>query len=219
MKTVIISIIYREPEWTQTKGCIEATEAPVLYVERRPDGWGSLTEAVNRGLDEALERYPLAQFFWVVTNVIFTALVLPRLEAVLTARPQLGMVHPVFESDHLFCRPVGGPGLREVPFVELTAPLIRREVLEKVGRFDEAMPYWGQDLDYGLRVRAAGYQIGVDPQTSVSHVYLRLLNKRVDVSKFTRRRRAARKAADAATRERLVEKYGPDWGRVTGRYT
>ena len=45
----IVSIVYHEPEWIETKKCIEACGVPVVYVERSPPGVGSLAEAINRG--------------------------------------------------------------------------------------------------------------------------------------------------------------------------
>jgi GT2 family glycosyltransferase len=49
---------------------------------------------------------------------------------------------------------------------------MRREVLEKTGKFDEN--YWGnflwEEVDYALQIRKQGYQILYDPRAAVFHV-------------------------------------------------
>lgn len=57
----------------------------------------------------------------------------------------------------------------EVEFVSGCAMLIRREVLEQVGVFDERFFLYYEDSDYCLRVRQHGYKILVDPKAVVWH--------------------------------------------------
>lgn len=46
----------------------------------------------------------------------------------------------------------------------------RREVLEKIGGFDEAFFMYGDDLDLCIRVKAAGYRIVYDGRHSIVHL-------------------------------------------------
>lgn len=61
------------------------------------------------------------------------------------------------------------------PYIESSAlsgmcMLIRRDVIEKVGLLDESLP-GGDDLDYSIRIRNAGYKLGICRRTFVFHHY------------------------------------------------
>lgn len=47
--------------------------------------------------------------------------------------------------------------------------LIRRKALERVGLLDEGFFMYGEDCDYGLRLRKAGFRLGVAPGARVLH--------------------------------------------------
>lgn len=64
-------------------------------------------------------------------------------------------------SDEMF------PG---VNFVVGYCMAIRRDAISAVGRFDESYPlYYWEDIDYGIRVRKAGFSIGVVSETCFHH--------------------------------------------------
>ncbi len=48
--------------------------------------------------------------------------------------------------------------------------LIRKEVLEKVGYFDEDYFLYGEDIDLCFRVKKAGFKIMYVPQVKIKHV-------------------------------------------------
>ncbi len=50
------------------------------------------------------------------------------------------------------------------------AILLRREVLEKTGTFDERYFMYYEDVDLCYRIRQAGWQIAFSPQTSIIHL-------------------------------------------------
>lgn len=54
-------------------------------------------------------------------------------------------------------------------YVTGSAMLIRRDVLERVGRLDERFFLVWEDVDFSLRARAAGYGLGMTPQAIVRH--------------------------------------------------
>jgi len=74
-------------------------------------------------------------------------------------------------SRHEGIRKIGArPKFRETQWVSGCALLIKREVIEKVGYFDEVYsPAYGEDIDYSMRVRQAGYKLVVNPNAILFH--------------------------------------------------
>jgi N-acetylglucosaminyl-diphospho-decaprenol L-rhamnosyltransferase len=62
-------------------------------------------------------------------------------------------------------------GLREVGFASGAALVVRREAWDAAGGFDEAYFMYGEDLDLSLRLRLAGWEIGLAPRARVEHAY------------------------------------------------
>ena len=61
-------------------------------------------------------------------------------------------------------------GLRDVPYVSACSLLIRRDVFESIGGFDEAYyPAYFEDADLALRLWAAGYAVKATPSSVVVH--------------------------------------------------
>ncbi|MCC7371691.1 MAG: glycosyltransferase family 2 protein [Chloroflexi bacterium] len=48
--------------------------------------------------------------------------------------------------------------------------LLRREVVERVGMFDEAYRMYGEDLDWAYRIKAAGWRVRYHPAVTVLHL-------------------------------------------------
>jgi hypothetical protein len=64
----------------------------------------------------------------------------------------------------------GNEEVHETDWATGCAMLIKSEVIEKVGFFDKVFsPGYGEDLDYSMRVRAAGYKIMVNPKAKLWH--------------------------------------------------
>jgi GT2 family glycosyltransferase len=70
-------------------------------------------------------------------------------------------------------RPVGevAGGPEEVGFVSGAAMVVRRAAWEAAGGFDERYFMYGEDLDLSLRLRLAGWALGVVPAARVEHDY------------------------------------------------
>ncbi|BBH16517.1 hypothetical protein Back2_08040 [Nocardioides baekrokdamisoli] len=60
--------------------------------------------------------------------------------------------------------------LRKVLAVNTAGMLVRREVLEQVGGFDDHLPIFGNDIDFCWRAAAAGHDTYVVPDAVVFHV-------------------------------------------------
>ncbi|MBC7264707.1 MAG: glycosyltransferase family 2 protein [Chloroflexi bacterium] len=60
----------------------------------------------------------------------------------------------------------------EVMYATGNGMIIRRRVLDEVGPFDEGFRFYGHDdSDIGIRIRNAGYEIGVAPEAVVWHLH------------------------------------------------
>ena len=60
--------------------------------------------------------------------------------------------------------------IRTVLAVNTAGMLVRRTVLEELGGFDEQLPVFGNDIDFGWRAAAAGHKTVVVPGAVVFHV-------------------------------------------------
>lgn len=58
---------------------------------------------------------------------------------------------------------------REVDWVSGCCMLFPRTVFDEVGLFDEAFPLYGEELDIGTRLRAAGLRIVFTPEVEILH--------------------------------------------------
>lgn len=210
----IIAIIYEEPEWQETRKCLDKIQCLKLYVDRQ--GTGSLAAAYNKGYRD-LMAYAAANniqidYVWFVSNPTFLPGTMERLVSAMDSTGYAA-IHPAFNSDHKHLRPV--PELkeanvkREVPYIEFTAPIVRADVFAKFP-LDEQMPYWGHDLDWSYRVRKDGYILAVHSGVRIEHTYIR--NSKPHP--VTQRRHQLRKQTNAATTAHLVELYGADWQTV-----
>ena len=221
MRILIVSVIYLEPEWKATRDCIainqnvcEMLGHTVNLIEVDRKGWGSLSEAMNRGAKEGeAERY---DYIWFVTNVTFNQDALANM-LVYAENSSFVAIHPAFNSDHAHLRPIpGGSFTLEVPFIEFTAPLVRADVFAAFP-LDERMPYWGMDLDWSYRVMQAGNKLGCCHEVVLGHEYIRN-NVKAKRHPITQKRWNARKRTDDGTRRRLIKLYGKDWKKVL-KYT
>jgi GT2 family glycosyltransferase len=70
-------------------------------------------------------------------------------------------------------RPVAAvdPRPHEVGFCSGAALVVRREAWDAAGGFDERYFMYGEDLDLSLRLRLAGWGLGVAPAARVAHDY------------------------------------------------
>ena len=59
--------------------------------------------------------------------------------------------------------------VRTVLAVNTAGMLVRRRVLEELGGFDEQLPIFGNDIDFGWRAAAAGHRTIVAPRAVVFH--------------------------------------------------
>lgn len=61
-------------------------------------------------------------------------------------------------------------GEREVGWVSGTAMLIKKQVIEKIGVLDENIFMYGEDVEYCMRARKAGFKIGWTDKATIIHL-------------------------------------------------
>lgn len=205
-KTVIVSVIYVEKEWQETKACIEKCNVPVIYVDRQ--GTGSLAEAYNRGFNEIKDK---PEYVWFVSNPTFNDSALSQLVKAMD-KTKFAAIHPCFRSDHQHLRNDGSREVKEIKYIEFTCPIVKFDVFADF-KLNEKMPYMGHDLDWSYRVKEAGYKIGVDMSVGIKHVYVRHLNRII-----SRQRAEKRKRANPSTYQELIRIYGEEWRKVLAYY-
>jgi GT2 family glycosyltransferase len=210
---MILAIRYKEPEYQKTVECLNAIErqgVKVAYVDRNPEGIGSLSEAINRGFRE---HWDGSEFVWVITNIQFDAYLYKKLINEFKNCPHVSAICPCYQSDHNFLQPSSFKwqcNTIVIPFIEFTAPMIRASVLKEFP-LDEDMPYVGMDLDWSYRVKQAGHTLAVDYATSIEHKYIRHSSK---TNPITKQRLKMRKLADKPTIKALESKHGKDWRNI-----
>lgn len=63
-----------------------------------------------------------------------------------------------------------GDKIKEVDYVTGAAFLIKREVIEKIGFFDEGFsPLYAEEVDYCIRAKRSGYKVIYSPKTVIVH--------------------------------------------------
>jgi hypothetical protein len=60
--------------------------------------------------------------------------------------------------------------LQHVDFVSGVDLLVKRELIEKIGMFDEGYPLYHEETDFGLRAQRAGYECKIVPSAFVQHM-------------------------------------------------
>jgi len=160
--------VYLSPAWNQG---IRETSAPfVLLLNPDTEWWrGTLADYLRAALEHPragivgpLVRnsdgtvYPSGRVFPSVTDAVGHAF--------------LGSVRP----GNLFTQRYHMEGWdrtteREVDWVSGCCMLFPRRAFDEVGTFDEAFPLYGEELDMGARLRAAGWSILFTPEVEILH--------------------------------------------------
>lgn len=58
---------------------------------------------------------------------------------------------------------------KEIDFANGCCLLIKKEVFEKIGLFDETFFFYGEDVDFSIRARKSGYKLVYCPQSVIYH--------------------------------------------------
>jgi GT2 family glycosyltransferase len=172
-----------------TDGSADAIAAryPSAVLIRHRENLG-YTGGVNAGLQHAIQHG--ADYVWLLNNdAVVTPGSLTRLLAFAEQHPRIGLLSPVVRHyDEPHDIQFAGTLLEEpparVPHVHFldggaalvgdlvlvgTALLIRSSVVSGIGSLDDRYFAYGEDWDYSLRARAAGFEVAVLPAAVVFH--------------------------------------------------
>ncbi|NLI74665.1 MAG: glycosyltransferase family 2 protein [Euryarchaeota archaeon] len=144
---------------------------------------------INTAIKEALKNDP--EFVLIMNNdAVSTPYFLKPLIDIMDRRPQCGVAGPkilYYDSDLIW---FGGGAYnkwlgytkhqgmdradiedveRQVDYITGCAALIRSEVFQHIGLYDEEFTIYFEDLDLGLRAEAAGYESWYVPSSIVRH--------------------------------------------------
>jgi hypothetical protein len=170
--------------------------------EIRLDENVGFTKGWNLGIQRIFDDY---DSFWIMNSDIQTeAVCFDKLKEVLESHPRLGIVSPYCNSPHALMHRQTQTWLRYTSFVEFVCPIIRKEVISKIGYLDESfIKGWGVEYDYCWRTRRNGYSVGVYDLVGVNHL------EHATIDKVGREDYFSQAAYEMNTY--LSEKYGNTW--------
>lgn len=173
-------------------GSIEQVEAGFAEVQVVRSGRNlGYTGGNNLGIKLALEQG--ADYCWLLNDdVLVAADALELLLAEAAERPQAGLLGPLVMTrenpdviltaggilrDGWFSQTMGTgehnqgqfPAVAEVDYLSGCALLVSRRFVQKVGLLDDRFFMYHEDVDWGVRARAAGFQVVVVRQARVWH--------------------------------------------------
>lgn len=157
------------------------------------------------GFNFALEKYYNDyDAFWLLTNDVSVPQgTFEMLVKHLEENPRIGIIQASVNSPWKQMERTKNQGFKYVPFIEIIAPIIRKEVFNKIGLFDSIrFPYgWGNDFDFGYKARRAGFALAVDCDCTMKHLDAKGYD---NVEEYFRNASATQNAG-------LTELYGKDW--------
>lgn len=140
---------------------------------------------VNQGLTLALKDKNITHFFLMNNDLSIVFGSFAQLLLTFNKYPRAGLVSPVLHHEGgydwggRYSKWSGGvlhknwgnkpKTIQTVGHVAGAAMLISREVIEKVGLFDERFFLYYEDLDFCLRIIQAGYTIHINPDIVAEH--------------------------------------------------
>lgn len=117
--------------------------------------------------DSEWHKYP---YVWMVNDDIEGASMEMYRSLIETAKEfDAFMVTPSFNSPHKVFHSQG-EGLREVNWIDMTAPLIDLRKYWALGGFDKAFTGYGADIDLAVRAREKDYKMIVDDELHLHHI-------------------------------------------------
>ena len=143
--------------------------------------------------------------FWLMNSDIeISQESINRIEFLMQLHPY-SMVTPSYNCWMKQCKNNGSPGIRQVKCIEFTAPVIRRDVFEKIGFFDETFTKgYGVEFDWSLRMQQAGLKQYCDDKSVFYHIGQQTISAHGQLREY--------EAIAKYELNRGMEKYyGPQW--------
>ncbi len=161
----------------------------------------------TKGWNKAIKLlYNYYDAFWLMNSDIqINPDSIHRIET-LIRRDNVHIITPSFNSWMEHCNNFGTPGERLSNVIEFTAPVIRKEVFDKIGFFDERFSLgYGVEYDFCLRAWNAGFNIYIDDASYFHHL------GQQSIEKTSGGYKAYSKKAFAEMKKGMEEKWGKNW--------
>ncbi len=132
----------------------------------------------NRAIREIMKNDAgYYQAFWLMNSDIeISQNSIKRIHDLMDLHPY-SMITPSYNCWMKQCKNNGSPGIREVKCIEFTAPVIRRDVFEKIGFFEESFTKgYGVEFDWSLKMQAAGLRQYCDDKSFFYHIGQQTIN-------------------------------------------
>ena len=163
----------------------------------------------NRAIKWIRENYPNDNFeaFWLMNSDIqINRSSIFRIED-LMSKHDIPMITPSYNCWMRHCHNLGSGSFREVTNIEFTAPVIRADVFDSIGYFDERfMLGYGVEFDFAIRMRSKGLKMYCDDGSSFHHIGQQSINKDIGLADYSR-------FALEELRKGMAEKHGEHWKR------
>ncbi len=118
------------------------------------------------------------------------------------------MITPSYNCWMHQCRNSGTGTVREVDCMEFTAPIIHRDVFEKIGFFDERFNLGsGVDFDFCLRAKQAGIKLYCDDGSNFLHLIHKSIINAGDLKEYSYR-------ANIEMNRGMTQKHGASWRKI-----
>jgi len=115
------------------------------------------------------------------------------------------MLTPSYNCWMWQCRNQGTGSVREVKCIEFTAPVIHRDVFERVGYFDERfIRGYGCEFDFALRLRKMGIKMYCDDGSEFNHIGQQTIKKHTTIQQYEN-------LAVEELQTTMSSLYGPRW--------
>jgi GT2 family glycosyltransferase len=165
----------------------------------RQENYG-FTKGWNEGIRAVYEEFDA---FWLMnSDIIITPKCIDRVEAILNEQPEVLFLTPSYNCWMKHCQTVKMAGLVETGVMEFTAPVIRKEVFERLGFFDEIFERgYGVEFDYCYKARQAGIKMYIDHQSNFYHLGQQTINKNGGLLAYS-------KKANFELTHGLITRYG-----------
>jgi GT2 family glycosyltransferase len=136
----------------------------VLELERN---YG-FTAGWNKAIEHFYDKYDA---FWLMnSDIIISRESVARIKDIIQ-QPHINIITASFNCWMQHCRYQNTHGTREVKVIEFTAPVIKKNVFEKIGMFDERfIRGWGVEFDFCYRAKKDSFKIYVDDNSNFYHI-------------------------------------------------
>ena len=219
MKLGILILHYNTPEITEA--LCRMTGSKTIVIDNGSDhdkryrgkhecikfdrNWG-FTLGWNMALKKVYDRFDA---FWLMnSDIVITQKSIDRIHRLLIDNSDIGMITPNYNCWIKYCNNLGTGSIRQVKCLELTAPVIRKSVFEKIGFFDERFSRgYGVDFDFAIRMRNAGLKIFVDDESSFFHKQHQTILLHEGINEYNQ-------LAIRELENGMYDKYGPAWRAI-----